>query len=156
MASSQAEYDARQRKALDLRKQGMTLEQIAAEMGISKTTVAMLVPPTRRVPEKTQRQMLRAEELRAEGKSNADIAVELGLSRQRVAQLLGGRPPAYKREEPKRLPIYVGEDAAAKVREIAADFGLVTTRGNKIGIGSVYDLFEALASGELKIVRAKN
>lgn len=94
-----------------LRKEGLTIEQIAQELNIGTVTVSKYIRlgglPNTRPRKVTASTRERLAELVKEGRSNKDIAEELGISEPRVGQLInqegltGQRPKGRRSRAPE-------------------------------------------------------
>jgi len=81
--------DRRQRRAIALRQSGLTLDEIAAKLGVSKTTAYRLTEQLTPTNYATNAEIIyRVLNARQHGKSLRQMASEIGISRQSAANII--------------------------------------------------------------------
>ncbi len=96
---------------------------------------------------------------RAQGVTNSDIVRNLAernvkVSRQRISQILG--PPTRPEVGPReRFSVYTTPENIRKVKDMARSLNLVHWSGPTSGEGSLSELFNAIATGQLVLKRGK-
>ncbi|KAA8739465.1 hypothetical protein FK256_08570 [Actinomyces johnsonii] len=83
---------AKKQQILDLARTGMSVSQIAAQVGVAETTVRAIcrqaTQPPRRKRRFTADDLQRAQQLHAQGHTYIDIGLELGFGRDTVSKHL--------------------------------------------------------------------
>ena len=83
---------AKKQQILDLARTGMSVSQIAAEVGVAETTVRATCRQAKRPPRRkrhfTSDDLQRALQLHAQGQTYIDIGLELGFGRDTVSKHL--------------------------------------------------------------------
>jgi len=84
----------KKQQILDLARTGMSVSQIAAEVGVAETTVRatcrQATQPPRRRRRFTSDDLQRAQQLHAQGRTYIEIGLELGFGRDTVKKHLAG------------------------------------------------------------------
>lgn len=141
--------------ATKMRADGATLAEIGKALGISKTGVWIYLPAEDSV--EAREAAMRMRQMRnEEGMNNSEIAEVMGISRQRVAQVLGpiGEETLTKKVvglREVRLPV----EAIPVLREKARELGYVNTRGINAMEGSIPMLANAIAKGDVALIRVR-
>ena len=85
---------AKKEQILDLARTGMSVSQIAAQVGVAETTVRatcrQVTQPPRRKRRFTDDDLRRAQQLHAQGRTYIEIGLELGFGRDTVSKHLAG------------------------------------------------------------------
>ena len=83
---------AKKQQILDLARTGMSVSQIAAEVGVAETTVRATCRQAKRPPRRkrhfTSDDLRRAQQLHAQGRTYIEIGLELGFGRDTVSKHL--------------------------------------------------------------------
>lgn len=138
------ERQGKRAEALRLRAEGLTIRQIAAELGLPPTTIQNWLPTTEELSKADV--MMR---LRLKGLNNQQIADRVGLTRKGVAKALG--PVPRRKTSGQRKPLDLAPETWTGVRDTAASLGLRAVQGSADGVGSVGMLLDAIAAGELDV-----
>ena len=83
---------AKKQQILDLARTGMSVSQIAAEVGVAESTVRATCRQAKRAPRRkrhfTSDDLRRAQQLHAQGRTYIEIGLELGFGRDTVSKHL--------------------------------------------------------------------
>ena len=83
---------AKKQQILDLARTGMSVSQIAAEVGVAETTVRAICRQAKQLPRRKRRftsdDLQRAQQLYAQGRTYIEIGLELGFGRDTVSKHL--------------------------------------------------------------------
>jgi len=139
-------------KALALRKKGLSIPQIANELGIPRVTVYSWLPET----DDKDGRFAKMVAMREQGMTNIEIAEHFGTSHQYVSKVLGPSVRRGRRADPRdRIQVRLESRDHETLVGLAENLGIRIPSGQAAGRGSINALLEEIARGRLKVAWSK-
>lgn len=129
--------------AIRLHEQGKSNAEIARELNIWPSAVG------RWFAEAPHERAAAMRDLRRQGLTYEEIGARFGVNRQRVAALMGELPRVPTRGDRRQINVATGTWDG--VQAVAADLGLLVSKGPDHGKGSIALLLDAIGQGEVRV-----